>query len=348
MTVDTAQLERPVGVVVAGCGRISGSHLRAIAELPGLYRLAAVVDLDPKRAREAAAPFNAAAIETLEEALALPDVGCVILCTPNHFHAAQAMACLAAGKHVLVEKPLAETGDEARALAAQAARRGLVLGAGHTFRHCAPVRYLLDNRAVFGRLRAVEVSACVFWDGPQAPWWAERTPEEGLIVSLFAPHALDFIQLAMEGDRPLRVHAEAARHQSGWQAEDEAMIVLAYPGRRMASLHISYNQSPVHDRKILFFERGVMEIIHGETLLWNGEAVVVPPEGMVTDPGRLGGRDLAHYFSGQLREFAKAMRGKPHRLPSGDEAAAQIELLGRVRASLRANSAEAIDPPPES
>lgn len=335
----------PIGVVVAGCGRISGSHLRAISELPGDVRLEAVVDPDAGRAAAAAAPYGVPALATLEEALALPGVGAVLLCTPNHAHAAQAMACLSAGKHVLVEKPVAETGAQARALAAEAARRGLVLGAGHTFRHCAPVNHLLDHRADFGRLRAVEVSSCVFWDGPQAPWWAERKPEEGLIVSLFAPHSLDFIQLAMGGDVPLRVHAEGARHQSGWQGEDEAMIVLAYPGRRMASLHISYNQAPIHDRKVLFFEHGVMEIVHGETLLWNGEPVVVPPPGMVTDPGRMGGRDLAHYFRGQIVEFARAMRGEPHRLPSGDEAAVQIELLDRVRASLRANSADAIDPP---
>ncbi|WP_310532294.1 Gfo/Idh/MocA family oxidoreductase [Novosphingobium sp.] len=335
------------GVVLVGCGRISASHLRAIAELPEDYRLIATVDRDIGRADEAAAPFGAMALASLDHALALPGVTCVILCTPNGDHAQQAMASLKAGKHVLVEKPLAETGEQARALATEAQRQDLVLAAGHTFRHCAPVNYLLDHVAELGRLRAVEVSSCVFWDGPQAPWWAERTPEEGLIVSLFAPHSLDFIQLAMGDVAPTRVHAEGARHQSGWQGEDEAMIVLAYPGRRMATLHLSYNQLPIHDRKVLFFEKGVMEIIHGETLLWNGAPVIVPPPGMVTDPGRMGGRDLAHYFRGQLAEFAKAMRREGHRCPSGAEAALGIELLDRVRASLRANSAEEIDPPPK-
>ena len=280
--------DSPAGLVLVGCGRISASHLRAIAGLPEDCRLIATVDPSLDRAETAAAPFGAKAFTDFDEALGLPGVSGVILCTPNAAHAVQAMACLKAGKHVLVEKPLAETGAEARALADEAARRGLVLAAGHTFRHCAPVRYLRDHAAEFGRLRAVEVSACVFWDGPQAPWWADIPAEDGLIVSLFAPHSLDFIQLAMGGDAPLRVHAEGARHQSGWQGEDEAMITLAYPGRRMASLHLSYNQLPVHDRKVLFFAKGVMEIVHGETLIWNGEAKVVPPPGMVADPSRKG------------------------------------------------------------
>jgi predicted dehydrogenase len=193
------------------------------------------------------------------------------------------------------------------------------------------------------------MSQCVYWDGPQAPWWAERTPDEGLIISLFAPHQLDFVQLAMAmaggHETPLRVHAEGARHQNGWQGEDEAMILLAYPGRRMASLHISYNQQPIHDRKVLFFDKGVLEIRDAETLLWNGALRVTPAAGSITDAGKMGGRDLSHYFRTQLGEFARAIRGQPHRCATGAEAAGVIELIDRVRAAIRSNSREAIDPP---
>ena len=335
----------PIGIALVGCGRISAAHLRAISELPEAFRLVATVDRDIDQALAAAEPFGAAAFATLEPALALPDVAAVLVCSPNAAHFDQAMMALCAGRHVLVEKPMAETGGEAHALAAEAKLRGLILAAGHTFRHGPAVRYLQDHRAEFGHLRAIEVSQCVFWDGPQAPWWAQRTPDEGLILPMFAPHALDFIQLALGDDDPLRVYAEAARHQSGWQAEDEVMAVLAYPGRRMASLHISYNQQPVHDRKALFFDAGVLEIIDGETLLWNGEQRVSPATENLGDPRRMGGRDLSFYFRNQLTEFAHALRGAPHRCPDGGDAARLITLLDRIKASVRANSAEAIDPP---
>lgn len=335
----------PIGVVLAGCGRISASHLDALAWLNKDFRLIAAVDPDPGRAAAAAASSGAKACIDFAEALDLPGVDAAILCTPNADHAGQAMAALQAGKHVLVEKPLAESGAEARALAAEAETRGLQLAAGHTFRHGPAVRYLQDHRSEFGTLRAVEMSQCVFWDGPQAPWWAERAPDEGLIISLFAPHQLDFVQLAMGHERPLRVHAEGARHQHGWQGEDEAMIMLAYPGRRMASLHISYNQQPIHDRKVLFFDKGVLEIRDAETLLWNGEVRVTPAAGSISDAGKMGGRDLSHYFRTQLGEFASAIRGEPHRCATGTEAAGVIELIDRVRAAIRSNSREAIDPP---
>ncbi|KQM19012.1 Gfo/Idh/MocA family protein [Novosphingobium sp. Leaf2] len=339
--------DKPLGLAVIGCGRISASHFAAAAALPADIRIVAAVDFNLAAAQEAAQPFGAAACATLEEALAMTEVEAVLIATPNHLHAAQALAALVAGRHVLVEKPVAETGEEAAELAREAEARGLVLAAGHTFRHNAAVRYIVDNAERFGRLRAVEVSSCVHWDGPQAPWWAQRSAEDGLILSLFAPHALDFVQLMMDGDDPVRVHVEAARHQSGWAGEDEAMILMAYPGRRMASVHISYNQPSVLDRKVLHFDKGVLEIEHGEILSWNGDVLVAPPAGVLIDPRRMGGRTLAHYFTAQLHEFAEATRGRAHRCPTGHDAARLIALIDRVKASSRANSADdAIDPPP--
>lgn len=338
---------RPVNIAMIGCGRISASHLDAIAARPQDARVVAVVDRDPGLAAKAAAPFAAPVFATLDEVLALPQVDAVLLATPNHLHAEQAMAALRAGKHVLVEKPAAETGEDALALAREAEARGLVLAVGHTFRHNEAVRQVVARLPELGRLLSLEVSMCVHWDGPQAPWWAERKAQDGLILSLFAPHALDFVQLVMGNDDPVRVHAEGARLQSGWQGEDEAMILMAYPGRRMASVHISYNQPTVQDRKTLYFDTGILEIEHGEILRWNDEVIVTPPEGVMIDPRRLGGRTLDHYFQGQIAEFARAVRGQPHRMPTGHDAARLIALIDRVRASARANSAaDAIDPPP--
>jgi len=336
----------PLRLALVGCGRISGAHLGAVADLPDAVRLVALADHDPARAVAAAEPFGAAVHATYEDLLADPAVEAVLIATPNALHHAQALAALRAGKHVLVEKPAAETADQARELAAEAQARGLTLIAGHTFRHNEAVRQLVARRATFGRLLSLEVAWCVRWDGPQAPWWAERRPEEGLILSLFAPHALDFVQLVMGDDDPLRVHCEAARHQSGWQGEDEAMILLGYPGRRMASVHVSYNQPHVTERKTLYFDKGVAEITDGEVLTWNGEVLVDAPPGCLVRPKDMGGRTFAHYFSGQLADFVAAVRGAvPHSATAGD-VARLIALIDRIKASARANCAEAIDPAP--
>lgn len=340
-----AELLQPLYVAVIGCGRIADSHLAAIAAQPEIARLVAVADSDSARAAAAAERFGAAHCYTdLADVLALAEVEAVILCTPNAVHTSQTLQALAARKHVLVEKPMAENAAAAETMQRAAETAGRILAIGHTFRHCDAVRYLQDHRAEFGRLRAIEVSQCVFWDGPQAPWWATRAPEDGLILSLFAPHALDFVQLVM-GDDPLRVHVEAARFQGGWRGEDEAMIVLAYPDRRMATLHLSYNQRQIVDRKTLFFDRGVLRIEDGESLFWN-DALLVPPGGTnIADARRMGGRDLSGYFCTQLREFTRAVRGLPNRSTLQDEGRRLIALIDRIRQSARANSAAMIDGP---
>jgi UDP-N-acetyl-2-amino-2-deoxyglucuronate dehydrogenase len=336
---------KPLAVAVVGCGRISASHLDAIAACPDQARLVAVVDADADRAASVAQRYGALQhFEDLAKALALPSLEAVLICTPNEMHTAQTLQALAAGKHVLVEKPMAENCAAAEAMADAASRTGRILAIGHTFRHSAPVRYLQDHRAQFGTLRAIEVSQCVFWDGPQAPWWATRPADQGLILSLFAPHALDFVQLVMADD-PLRVHVEAARHQSGWLGEDEAMIVLAYPSRRMASLHLSYNQRQVVDRKTLFFDQGVLRIEDGEYLYWNDATLVAPDPAVITDSRSMGGRDLSGHFQTQLREFVHAVRGQSHRSVLHEEGRRLIALMDRVRAASRKNSADMIDDP---
>lgn len=336
----------PLRIALVGCGRIADSHLNAICAEQELVQLVAVVDPDPVRAALVAEQRGASyAFTDLAEVLARADIDAVVLTTPNAVHTVQAIAALDAGKHVLVEKPMAENGADAAAMAAAAEQSGRILAVGHTFRHGAAVRYLQDHRHQFGRLRAIEVSQCFFWDGPQAPWWATRTPDEGLILSLYAPHPLDFVQLIMGDADPVRVHVEAARHQGGWQAEDEAIILLAYPERTLVSVHISYNQRPIVDRRTLFFEEGVLRIEDGEYLYWNDELLVEPSPGVISDARRMDGRDLSGYFRTQLAEFVAATRGRSHRSPLHGEGRRLIELIDRIRTSARANSADLIDAP---
>lgn len=339
----TEQPFRPVGIAVLGCGRISASHLAAIVAQPEYLRLIATIDRDLELARATAARHGAPhAFVTLAEALRIPDVEAVLICTPNELHTAQTLEALAGGRHVLVEKPMAENAGAARQMEQMAIAQQRVLAIGHTFRHGPAVRYLQDRRAEFGALRSLEVSQCVFWDGPQAPWWAERTIEQSLILSLFAPHALDFVQLAMQDD-PLRVHVEATRHQSGWRGEDEAMILMAFPGRRMATVHVSYNQRRIVDRKLLLFDRGVLRIEDGDWLYWNDELRVGSAGGPGEERRRMGGRDLSGFFRTQIAEFARAVRGLPHRSVLHDDGRRLIETIDRVRAAALESSRAAIE-----
>ena len=131
---------RGITVAIVGCGYWGSKHVRVMSGLPDVE---AVIVVDP----------NAAATSTVRDAFphvipaaklseAIDHVDAVVVATPPRDHADVALEALRAGKHVLVEKPLASTLDDARLLAAEAERNGVALMVGHTFEFNPAVREL--------------------------------------------------------------------------------------------------------------------------------------------------------------------------------------------------------------
>ncbi|WP_322995300.1 Gfo/Idh/MocA family oxidoreductase [Castellaniella sp.] len=121
-------------VALAGAGAFGIKHLDGIARIDGVEVVALVSrDLEKTQAIAQKYGIEQAATE-LDEVLQRPDIDAVILCTPTQMHAAQAMACLKAGKHVQVEIPMADKLQDAQALVALASQAGKIAMCGHTRR----------------------------------------------------------------------------------------------------------------------------------------------------------------------------------------------------------------------
>lgn len=97
--------ERVYGVAIVGCGVIAPFHAQAVGALPNA-ELRAVVDVVPERAQQRAKEFGGTPYTDLAEALARPDIDVVCVCVPSGLHAEVGTQAAAAGKHVLVEKPI--------------------------------------------------------------------------------------------------------------------------------------------------------------------------------------------------------------------------------------------------
>jgi 2-hydroxy-4-carboxymuconate semialdehyde hemiacetal dehydrogenase len=121
-------------IVVAGAGAFGAKHLDAIKTI-GDVEVVSLVGRTLEPTRAVAQKYGIAHVTTdLREALARPGVEAAILATPTQLHAAQAMSCLEAGKHVQVEIPLADNFADALSVAALQKRTGLVCMVGHTRR----------------------------------------------------------------------------------------------------------------------------------------------------------------------------------------------------------------------
>ena len=121
-------------VVLAGAGAFGQKHLDAM-KLIGDIEVVSLVGRDLDATRVAAEKYGVGHVTTdLGEAIAQPGVDAVILCTPTQMHAAQAIQCMRAGKHVMVEIPLADSWADSQAVAALQRETGLVCMVGHTRR----------------------------------------------------------------------------------------------------------------------------------------------------------------------------------------------------------------------
>ncbi|WP_237215763.1 Gfo/Idh/MocA family protein [Falsiroseomonas oryziterrae] len=218
----------PLRLGVAGLGRAFMLMWPTLAHHPRL-RLVACADPRPgARARFVQDIPGAAAHETVEALCADPEVEAIYLATPHQHHATQAIAAARAGKHVLVEKPMAVTLAEAEAMASAHARAGTVLMIGHSHGQDGPVRHArrLIAAGRFGAPRLIH--ALAFTDF----LWRPRRPEEldtaqgGGVVFSQAAHQLDVVRVLCGG----RLHSVRAQTMAGRGTEGAYAAWLAFEG----------------------------------------------------------------------------------------------------------------------
>lgn len=207
-------------IAVVGAGVMGRNHARVASDLPGV-ELAAVADADPAAAKAVAGQHRVAA-RSLDEILRDPAVDGVVVATPTSTHHEVAARALEAGKHVLVEKPIAPDVATARDLVARARKAGRTLAVGHVERHNPAVRYAHDA------LRAGEFGQLVTVTARRVSNLPGRIRDVGVILDL-GIHDLDVIRYLV-GEDPVRVAADAGTFTPGVQFEDHAAILLAFPG----------------------------------------------------------------------------------------------------------------------
>lgn len=221
----------PLRFALVGAGaNIAEQHLRAIAETPGA-ELVAVCDVDASKAarlvERTGAPFYADLAELLREVR--PDVVSVL--TPHPFHAPVAEAALAAGAHVLVEKPLAVTTSEADRMVTAAERAGKVLAVSFQQRF-SPLTERLRAWVRSGELGdVVRVQVLEPWLRTAAyfraaSWRATWRGEGGGVLLNQAPHALDLLTHLL--GLPARVTGLTRTTRHAIECEDTAHALLEW------------------------------------------------------------------------------------------------------------------------
>lgn len=218
-----------VGVGIIGAGGIAAAHAKAYQMLGAKAHLIGVADIDEERARAFARRYEVPVWSSEDEdLLKRDDIQIVSLCLPHHLHAPVAIAALQAGKHVLVEKPLAISLEEADAMirAAQKAKRNLGVVFQLRFESDVQRAHQILQRGLIGTPFYAEIS-CLWWRRPmyyENTWRGKWATEGGGAVINQAIHHIDLLLYLL--GMPTRVYAEIDTIAHKIEVEDWCLATL--------------------------------------------------------------------------------------------------------------------------
>ena len=232
-------------LALLGCGAISRFHIDGIREQAPRVDLCAAIDTDAARAGEIASETGAAAFTSLEEALAQCDFDAVDVMLPHDLHEWAATMLFAAGKHVLLEKPMATTLDACERILAAAARTDVVFMVAENSQYWPEIveaKRLVDDGAIGDIITARAAFVMQFddyWFKDERPWRYDRGRTGGGIAIDGGSHWIRPLRMWMGEvsqvvaflDRPLeRMQGESLarallRFESGRVAVFDAMML---------------------------------------------------------------------------------------------------------------------------
>lgn len=228
-----------VGVVGSGIG---ASHVEAYQALPEMYEVVALCDIDAGRGGAVAERYGIPLVVGSLDALLERDVDVVDICTPSGLHQTQAVAVLAAGRHVVIEKPVArslrEVDEIAAAEAASAGRACPIFQYrfGHGLQKLAHLR-----RKGYAGTASVATAETHWLRGPdyyaRAAW---RGTFDGELGGCLATHAIHIHDILCEVVGPIAsVHARTSRLLNSNETEDAAALSLAFESGAFATSSVT-------------------------------------------------------------------------------------------------------------
>src|SRR5438874_7583272 len=297
-----------VGVI--GVGVMGSNHARVLAELPGV-KLVGVADPDRKRRDQVAQSLGCASFADADD-LVRRGVDAVTIAAPTHFHRDIAIDCAARGIHVMVEKPIASTVEESRAIVAAARRAGVTLMVGHVERF---------NPAVQSIKRAIKdqdiLSIAITRVGPFPP----RMSNVGVVIDL-AVYDIDLIRWFTDSEI-----VEIQPQTSSAVAEREDIALLQFRTASGVLAHINTNWlTPFKARSVTVATRG--KYVMGDLLTRQvTECFGFKPDGSYSMRHLPVGHDEP--LRAELIAFVGAVRSGGVPAVTGDEGVASLEIATR-------------------
>jgi predicted dehydrogenase len=308
--------ERTIGIGILGAGMVAHYHRRAAEACADLgTRLVAVGHPDLSRDTVVAENFGVPRVDP-RDLFTDPAIDIVCICTPSGQHAAETLAAIQAGKHVLVEKPMALNLADADAMIAAAAAHGVQLGVvlQRRFEPAFQAVQVAIEASALGHVTLASLSipylrSQSYYD--QAPWRGTWALDGGGVLMNQGIHLVDLL-IWLLGD-PVAVQAEAATLQRRIEVEDTLTATLRFPSGALAAIAATTTASPGFPHRIeIYGSAGSVQIEGEHVTRWQSEAHAFNVPTIATPTGAGSGGDprgiapIGHIRA--LRDFVQAVR----------------------------------------
>jgi len=324
---------------LVGASTIASEHVIAAIRAQG-HEVASVLSGDAGRGADYAARHGIpASVTDLDALLASADIGAVYISTTNEKHHPQALTAIAAGKHVLCEKPLAMTVADAAEMARAAAARGVVFATNHHLRNAGAhlaIRALIAEGRI-GRVLSVRVFHAVHLPPHLQGWRINDAGAGGGVIPDITVHDADTVRFYLDED-PVEVVAIAGVSGMGAGVEDSVMSVWSMPSGAMVQTHESFTHPfagsgvEVHGAEGSIFGRGIM------TQKPVGELELVDATGRRAVPF-----DTHDLYARSLGRFAEAVAGRGRPSADGVDGVKSLAVAMAVREAARTGRAVRVD-----
>jgi 1,5-anhydro-D-fructose reductase (1,5-anhydro-D-mannitol-forming) len=287
--------------------------------------IVAVLGRDPDRTKDFAGEHDIeVAVTGMDEFLAAPGLDAVWIVSPTFLHHQQGMAALKAGKHVLLEKPLAPTAAEAWELVETARETGVVLATGYQGRYVPghqAMRKLISDGAI-GDVTVARTYYGVHRDGPPPEWRQHRTEARWGALADIGTHHLDLLRMLL--GEVADAHGLTG-HQLGFETEDVGAATLRFESGVLATLTVTVNVWKMATRVEVHGTKGALVALDTNPA---GAGTVT----LITEDGErdVTGDRPASIWAAEVDAIEAATAGQDVSYATGEDGARNIEILERI------------------
>lgn len=324
---------------IIGTGAISDSHIQAYQKFADKCQIVAFADLFPDKAREKAAKYNlkVGVYKDHRELLADEAFDIASICLPPFEHASATVDLLNAGKHMLVEKPMATSIEECDRMLAAAKSSGKLLSIVAQNRFRTPMMKLKKvlESGLAGKILHAQVDS-FWWRGSNYYdlWWRGKWEKEGGGCTLnHAVHHIDLFQWMMGMPAELQAISANLNHENS-EVEDFSTAVLQYANGSVGQITASLVHHGEEQQLVFQGERAKVSVP------WSLKAFKQKENGFPEDDEALA-KELQSYYDnlpevklaghdGQVSNFLAAIEGREELLVSGEQGRRTLELIAAI------------------